>query len=244
MKKSDEHKLISAGATMFIMALLLVFMIFCGFSYQDPPPPPKHAVMIELEPEDFGNGHQGGGNHQQGGSEGTDNAPPQNSQQAASSRRSTTSASSKPTKTDRRSATTTTNTNNASVNQGALFGSRYSSGQGNGTGNGASSGRGNGLGLGDAGSGGNTSGVGTGTGHDPKRGPSKISLNIDETPGAKVYVQVEVNEAGEVVYSRILNDKQHQTTGSPSTQSKCLAKAKSVKFKKGIHEFRIILFTF
>ena len=244
MKKSDERKLISAGTTLVVMALLFIFMIFCGFSYQDPPPAPKHQVLIELEPDDFGDGHQGGGNHQEGGSEGTDNAPPQHSQQAASSRKSSTSAASRPTKTDSRSTTTTTNTNNAPVNEGALFGKKYSSGQGNGTGNGAGNGRGNGLGLGDAGSGGTTSGVGTGTGHDPKRGPSKITMNIDETPGSKVYVQVEVNEGGEVVYARILSDKQHQTTGSPATQSKCLAKAKSVKFKKGIHEFRTILFTF
>ena len=244
MKKSDEHKLISAGATIFIMAILFIFMIFCGFSYQDPPPPPKHEVLIELETEDFGDGHQGGGNHQQGGSEGTDNAPPQNAQQMASAHKPVKSANGRSTKIDSRSQVSTTTADNPKLNPNASFGGRFSNGQGTGTGNGAGNGRGNGLGLGDAGSGGNTTGNGLGTGSDPKRGPQRLNLNIDETPGAKVYVQVEVNEAGEVVYARILNDGQHKTTGSASTQSKCLAKAKSVKFKKGIHEYRIIVFTF
>lgn len=242
MTKDNQRKMISAGTTMVVMALLFVFMIFCGFSFQDPPPPPKYQVMIELEPDDFGDGHKGGGNHQAGGSEGTDNAPPQNSQQAANQRQNTTTSSTHQTKTSNTSDVPTTKSNTSTVNQGALFGGRYSSGQGTGTGTGAGNSHGNGLGLGDAGTGGNSHG--TGTGSDPKRGPTRIKMDIDETPGAKAYIQVEINAAGQVVSARIMNNKNYQTTASSNTTSKCLAKAKSIKFKPGDHEFRIILFTF
>lgn len=230
---------------MVIMALLFVFMIFCGFTYLDPPPAPKKVVMIELD-EDYGNGHQGGGNHQQGGSQGNDNAPPHEATQAASPKPNTSNLRQN-TRTDSRSKVSDNSSKqnqSQTVNNKAIFKGASSTGQGNGQGMGAGSGQGNGLGLGDAGSGGNGTGIGTGTGHRPYRGTPNLRLDVDETPGSKVYVEVEVTSAGDVVSAKVLNDKKHRTTASVATQNKCIARSKTVKYNRGEHEYRIIVFTF
>lgn len=245
MKKDDERKLISAGGTLVVMAILFIFMIFCGFSYLDPPPAPKKVIMIELE-EEFGNGHKGGGNHQEGGSQGNDNAPPHDATQTAKPKQNT-NTKRQNNRTDSRSSVSdnsSAQSQGQTVNNRALFPGSASSGQGNGQGMGAGSGQGNGLGLGDAGSGGSGTGIGTGTGHRPYRGTPNLKLDVDETPGSKVYVKVEVTNSGDVVDATIMNDKNHRTTASASTQKKCIARAMKVKYNKGEHEYRIIVFTF
>lgn len=246
MSRQDKHRLISAGSTFVIMALLFIFMIFCGFTNKIPPDPPKKIVMVELE--EFGDGHQGGGNRQAGGSSGEDRTPPTAADETAVNTSQPTTQVRQNTHTEVRSNVKQTSTpaqQQPKVNNNALFKGAPSNGQGTGKDLGAGHQRGNGLGLGTDGSGGNTTGRGLGTGTRKYRGTPNLTVNVDEQPGNRVYVEVDVNGNGDVVGAKVLNNKQYKTTATVRTQNLCLERAKTVKYvSNGIAEYRVIVFTF
>ena len=246
MSRQDKHRLISAGSTFVIMALLFIFMIFCGFTNKIPPDPPKKIVMVELE--DFGDGHQGGGNRQAGGSSGEDRTPPTAADETAVNSSQPTTQVKQNTHTDARSNVKQTSTpaqQQRKVNQNALFKGAPSNGQGTGKDLGAGHRHGNGLDYGDAGSGGNTTGHGQRTGYRAFRGNPNLTIDVDEQHGNRVYVEVDVNGNGDVVGAKVLNNKQYKTTATVRTQNLCLEHAKTVKYvSNGIAEYRSIVYTF
>ena len=228
------------------MALLFIYMIFRGFTNKIPPDPPKKIVMVELE--DFGDGHQGGGNRQAGGSSGEDRTPPTAADETAVNSSQPTTQVRQNTHTDARSTVKQTSTpaqQQHKVNNKALFKGVPSNGQGTGKDLGSGHRHGNGLDYGDAGSGGNTTGHGNGTGPRAFRGTPNLTIDVNEQPGNRVYVEVDVNGNGDVVGAKVLNNKQYKTTATVRTQNLCLERAKTVKYvSNGIAEYRVIVFTF
>jgi len=117
-------------------------------------------------------------------------------------------------------------------------GGRGGSGSGGGQGSGQGGGVGSGFNLGEGGGTGGNVGYGTG-----ERGYAVIpNLEIENEKGV-VYVEVHVTAEGNVIEARIINNSKYPTTITNSKiQEECKKRAKSVKFKKGKEEFRIIMF--
>ena len=188
MSYEVRNKYISAGATAFCLAVLLVFLLLCGFTHKTPPDPPAEEMVVEvqeIELEDL----SGGGNMMDGG-----NYNPNNPKPAPEVKET-------PSKTSQNNNTPTTNTATSPTgpkanvpeqpkpNSNAMFGSdKVGTGQtastagGTTSGHGGASGHGDGLGYSNAvGSGGGTDG-GTGGGSGGKwvKKPDFSSLSADK----------------------------------------------------------------
>ena len=188
MSYEVRNKYISAGATAFCLAVLLVFLLLCGFTHKTPPDPPAEEMVVEvqeIELEDL----SGGGNMMDGG-----NYNPNNPKPALEVKET-------PSKTSQNNNTPTTNTATSPTgpkanvpeqpkpNNNAMFGSdKVGSGQtpstagGTTSGNGGANGHGDGLGLGnDAGTGGgtNTSTCEPGGGRTPALGATSPSIRTN-----------------------------------------------------------------
>lgn len=98
-------------------------------------------------------------------------------------------------------------------------------------GGGSGSGKGYGEGVGN--------GIGYGSGN---RGYVYMpDLMVAET--GQIYVEVHVDEDGNVIDARVINNSKYPTTvANASVQAECVAKAKTAKYKKGKEELRIIVF--
>ena len=234
MSKDTQNKLISASVTAGVMALLFVFMLFCGFTHQVPPPPAKKVILIELEEEEVGGGGGGGGTPQQ--------APTPQPTPATTSAVTTNDASAPATnytKTPTPQQTTTA----PKVNQKAMFsgvGGGTGSGNGTGTGSGSGSGRGTGIGTGDGA--GNGGGIGYGTGNRGYRRAPDITIPITES--GIVFVEALVDEMGKVVSTKICADGIHQTTIVKSDiREACCRAVASTQYVPGKKERRIICFS-
>ena len=174
MKYEVTNKFISAGATVFILVVLVFFLIFCGFTHKNPPDPPAVVMEVEVQEVELFD-DAGGGNMMDGGNYNPNNPKPAPEVKNQTSTKQNTSSSN----------TATSNTGpkaNVSeqqkINNNAIFGSDKVPG-GTTYGNGGANGHGDGLGLGnDAGSSGGTGG-GTGGGKWVKR-PDFSSLSADK----------------------------------------------------------------
>jgi hypothetical protein len=211
------------------MGLLFLILIFCSFSYQDPPPAPKKVILIELS-EMSGGG--GGGN--QANSKTTSKAS-STPQMATQNSEEAPSVISNPNPKPAANPTPVVNTPRPDEN--AIFRPGMGGGTGGGTGTGTGSGVGTGIGPGEgSGSGG---GIGYGTGN---RGMVRIPDMTIREDGV-VYVEVHVNADGSVKEARILNTSKHPTSiTSSAIRNECLNRAKNVKYVSGKEELRIIVF--
>ena len=188
MKYEVTNKYISAGTTAFIMILLLVLLVFCGFTHKNPPDPPAEEVIVEVQEIELAD-ESGGGNMMDGG-----NFNPKNPKPSPAIPETTASSKQKQSTPATNTATSPTGPK-ANVpeqpkpNSSAMFGSdKVGTGQqastagGTTSGNGGASGHGDGLGYGNAaGSGGGTGG-GTGSGNKGKwvKQPDFSSLSADK----------------------------------------------------------------
>ena len=233
MSKENKNKLISASVTAGVMALLFVFMLVCGFTHQVPPPPAKKVILIELD-EEVGGGGGGGGKPQQ-----APNTQPTPASTSAVTTNDATAPATNYTKTPTPQQTTTA----PKVNQNALFsgvGGGTGSGNGTGTGSGSGSGRGTGIGTGDGA--GNGGGIGYGTGNRGYRRAPDITLDVHES--GTVYVEVEIDENGNVIAAKVISSSKYPTSiTSSSIREECVRRAKGVKYISGKHEYRVIMFT-
>ena len=185
MKYEVTNKFISAGATVFILAVLVLFLLVCSFTHKTPPDPPAVVMEVEVQEVELFD-DAGGGNMMDGGNYNPNNPKP-------SPEIPETTASSKQKQSTPATNTATSPTGpKANVpeqpkpNSSAMFGSdKVGTGQtastagGTTSGHGGASGHGDGLGYGNAaGSGGGTGG-GTGGGSWVKR-PDFSSLSADK----------------------------------------------------------------
>lgn len=241
MSTEKKNKLISASVTTGVMALLFIFMLFCGFTHQVPPPPAKKVILIELD-EEVGGGGGGGGTPQQ--------APKVQPAPATNSAVTTNDATAPATNYTKSPTPQHSNTpsqptpTTPKVNQNALFpsgsGGGSGTGKGTGTGSGSGSGRGTGIGTGDGA--GNGGGIGYGTGSRGYRRAPDISLDVTES--GTVYVEVEIDETGNVIAAKVLSSNKYPTSiTSSSIREECVRRAKGVKYISGKHEYRVIMFT-
>ena len=105
---------------------------------------------------------------------------------------------------------------------------------------GSGSGRGTGIGTGDGA--GNGGGIGYGTGNRGYRRAPDISLNVSES--GTVYVEVEVDEQGNVISAKVITNNKYPTSITSQTiREECVRRAKAVKYISGKHEYRVIIFT-
>ncbi len=234
MNREQKYKLISAGGTLVSTGILLIFLLLCSFKQENPPPPAKKIILVELDNE-YGGGGGGGGTPQHsssGISSPSENIVTDNSPDA-------------PTINRPLSAITNKTPEKASpiVNRNALFnGTGGGSGSGHGTGTGSGTGSGHGTGIGD----GNGSGIGSGIGYgnDGRGWRKKPNMYIDVQENGRVYVEVHIDEAGNVIKARVISDKIHPTNiTNSSIQQECVRRSKECKYIAGKEELRYILFT-
>ena len=229
MDKEKKNKIISAGVTAITMLLLMVFMICCGFTETIPPPPAKKAILIELD-ANVGGGGGGGTPVPQ------EKAKPSNSSTEPVATQNAVEAPS--VSNTQKTTKQTAEDNSPKVNEDALFKpGRGGSGSGGGEGSGTGSGKGSGLGPGEGGGSGGGIGYGTGT-----RGVTHMPKQ-DVTEDGQVSVEVHVDENGNVIGARVINNSKHQTTiTNSSIWKECIERAKTAKYVPGKEELRIIVF--
>lgn len=239
MSTEKKNKLISASVTALVMCLLMVFMLVCGFTHQVPPPPAKKVILIELD-EEVGGGGGGGGQKQP-----TPQPQQAPTQQASPSTNSavTTKDVSAPVTNSNPTPSSQTAPTAPKLNPKATFnGAGGGSGSGNGTGTGSGSGSGRGTGIGTGDGAGNGGGIGYGTGSRGYRRAPDISLNVTES--GSVYVEVEIDENGNVISAKVISSNKYPTSITSQTiREECVRRAKSVKYISGKHEYRVIMFT-
>lgn len=229
MSEERKNKVISASVTTLVMGLLFLILIFCSFSYQNPPPAPKKVIFIELA--DLGGG--GGGGNQADAKSATKassapNMATQNSEEAPSV---VTNPNPKP------NANTTPVINTPKPDNNAMFRPGMGGGSGGGTGTGTGSGTGTGIGPGTGDHSGG--GIGYGVGN---RGMVRIPDMTIKEEGV-VYVEVHVNADGTVQDAKVLNTSKYPTSiTSAAIRNECLNRAKNVKYVSGKEELRIIVF--
>lgn len=225
MTKEQKNKWISSGVTAASMTILLLLLVHLGLEYEVPPPPPKKVIFIELS---AGGGGGGGATQVNNSSQRTvsgDNIATQNAVEAPSLN-STPKTNANPIQTPK-------------VDERSMYkGGRGGTGSGGEEGSGTGPGKGPGFGPGeDGGSGGNT-----GYGTEDRKITNKLNLEIENEKGV-VYVEVHVNEAGNVLEARIISNNQFPTTiTNLKIQADCVARAKTAKYNKGKEELRIIKF--
>lgn len=235
MDNQSRNRLISSAGTLFCFALLMIFLIFCGFTYLDPPPKAEDEMIVEVQEIELAD--NGGGNLQDGGNFSETKKTP--SPEIKESPTKTAQKNNKPTS----NTMTSTTGPKANVpetpkpNSSAMFGSdKVGSGStastagGNTSGNGGAGGHGDGLGYGNAaGSGGGTGG-GTGSGSGKpgwsiKPNWSGIRADHDFTFDLKVTVDNDGN---------VTDVKRGKNCNAPeSVVSQAIARIKAAKFKKG-----------
>ncbi|MCR5114658.1 MAG: hypothetical protein K6A95_03150 [Bacteroidales bacterium] len=236
MKRDNEYKLISAGVTLVSFALLIVFLVFCGFTYLDPPPQPENQVEVMVQEIELAE-DMGGGNLMDGG-----NFNPQKPTPSPE-------VPPTPTKTGMRNNTPTTNTATSPTgpkanvpeqpkpNSSAMFGTdKVGTGQnastagGNTSGHGGASGHGDGLGYGNAaGSGGGTGG-GTGSGSGkPGWAIAPNWSGITSPQDFTFTLKVTVDDNGNVTDVR----RGSNCNAPENIVNQAIARIKSAKFKKG-----------
>lgn len=81
MHYEEKNKYISAGATAFCLAVLVVFLLLCGFTHLTPPPPPEEEMIVEVQEIELAedivlDNDPGGGNGEEGGNFNPENPKP------------------------------------------------------------------------------------------------------------------------------------------------------------------------
>lgn len=188
MKNEVANKFISAGTTAFILLLLVLFLVFCGFTHKNPPDPPEVVMEVEVQEVELFD-DAGGGNMMDGG-----NYNPKNPKPSPEIPETTASSKQKQSTPATNTATSPTGPK-ANVpeqpkpNSSAMFGSdKVGTGQtastagGTTSGHGGAGGHGDGLGYGNAAGSGGGSGGGTGSGNKGKwvKQPDFSSLSADK----------------------------------------------------------------
>ena len=236
MKYEVTNKFISAGATVFILAVLVLFLLVCSFTHKTPPDPPAVVMEVEVQEVELFD-DAGGGNMMDGGNYNPNNPKP-------SPEIPETTASSKQKQSTPATNTATSPTGpKANVpeqpkpNSSAMFGSdKVGTGQtastagGTTSGHGGASGHGDGLGYGNAaGSGGGTGG-GTGSGSGGKwvKRPDLSSLFDDKSYDVKL--KCTIDDAGNVTEVNVL-----QNGGAPFSllNKVCEIMKKEAKYSQG-----------
>lgn len=244
MINEDRNKVISAASTTVVLALLLVFLLLCGFTYEVPAPPPENEMVVEVQPVELL--ESGGGDGRDGGNfdpykkdpspeiDGKNmEVPATRDKSAGSSQESAPNAVTSPTgakatvnETSHGGGTSTAP--QQKVNQNALFPGGASTKGGNTSGNGGSTGHGDGLGLSnDIGYGGGHDG-GTGRGWVKKPKIPKVAVDKDE----KLYLDFDVDENGNLTNIR-LSTKYPSTTQNQTLINQCIEELKTAKFQPG-----------
>ena len=229
MSDEKRYKIISASVSTVVSILVLLFLLFCGFKYQNPPPPAKKVIMIELSTLGGGGG---------GGNEAISQLK---SQPTSSQNISTQDVDDNPevysSPNVKKNTNSNTSVNTPKPDQNAIF--RPGMGGGTGGGSGSGSGPGSGSGIGPGTGSGKGGGIGYGYGN---RGMIKIpDMTIKEE--GKVYVEVHVNEDGYVIDAKIISNQKYPTSITSSIiRNECLQKARQAKYVKGKEELRIIVF--
>lgn len=225
MTKEQKNKWISSGVTTASMTILLLLLFMLGLKYEVPPPPPKKAILIELSAGGGGGGGATQANNSPQRTVSGENIATQNAVDVPSLN-STPKTNENPIQTPK-------------VDERSMYkGGRGGTGSGGGEGSGTGPGKGSGFGPGEGGGSGGNIGYGTG----PRGYTYMPNLEIENENGV-VYVEVHVNEAGNVLEARIISNSKFPTTITNSKiQADCVARAKTAKFKKGKEEFRIIIF--
>ena len=226
MNQENKHKAIASTITVFSMSVILLILFFCGMEHQNPPPQPKKSIIIEL---DFDTGGGGGGGNESAPTP-TRTPQPSGEHVATQDFEDAPAASSSPIK---EAADT-----KPKVNQNALFRPGSGGGSGGGSGTGSGSGRGDGLGPGTgSGSGG---GLGYGTGGRGYRHMPDVSL---KDRNGVVFVEVHVNEAGDVIDAKVISNAKYPTTITDrNILNNCVLRAKTAKYAPGKEELRVIIF--
>ncbi|HOS57568.1 MAG TPA: hypothetical protein P5134_05695 [Bacteroidales bacterium] len=227
MTQKQKNRWISSGVTVVSTVLMLFLMWILGLSYQVPPKDPLIYIEMSL---DAGGGGGGGAtqlDQRTRDSDVGDNIATQTAEDAPSISQ------------NKQKSENPTEVKTPVVDQSSMYrGGRGGSGSGGGQGSGQGGGVGSGFNLGEGGGTGGNVGYGTG-----ERGYVVIpNLEIENEKGV-VYVEVHVTAEGNVIEARIINNSKYPTTITNSKiQEECKKRAKSVKFKKGKEEFRIIMF--
>jgi hypothetical protein len=212
MKYEVTNKFISAGATVFILVVLVLFLVFCGFTHKNPPDPPAVVMEVEVQEVELFD-DAGGGNMMDGG-----NYNPKNPKPSPEIPETTASSKQKQSTPATNTATSPTGPK-ANVpeqpkpNSSAMFGSdKVGTGQtastagGTTSGHGGAGGHGDGLGYGNAaGSGGGTGG-GTGSGNKGKwvKRPDFNSLSDDKV--YDIVLKCTIDDAGNVTEVNVLKN--------------------------------------
>lgn len=235
MAKEDKNMYISAAGTLLACALLFVFLLLCGFTYQTPPPPPENEVMVEVQEIELAD--NGGGNLMDGGNYNPNNPTPAPEVQET------------PSKTSQKSHTPSSNTATSPTgpkanvpeqpkpNSSAMFGSdKVGSGQqastagGTTSGHGGAGGHGDGLGYGNAAGYGGGTGGGTGSGSG-KPGwsvaPNWYGIKADHDFVFTLKVTVD-NDGNVTTVTRSSN-----CNAPEYVVKQAIARIKAAKFKKG-----------
>ncbi|MDR1113119.1 MAG: hypothetical protein LBL18_05115 [Bacteroidales bacterium] len=226
MADEQKNKIISASVTTVVMAALLLICLFCGLTWEVPPPQPKRALLIELSTMGGGGG---------GGMEAAHNRTRHGGEQIATQEwEDSPAVNSNPNATRRRPENAIPE---PQPDPNAVYRPGRGGGSGGGSGTGTGSGSGSGIGPGSgSGSGG---GIGYGTG---SRGYTYMpDLTVREH--GEVYVEVRITADGTVSEARVITNARYPTTITSYTiQQQCVEKAKTAKYKPGKEELRIIVF--
>ncbi|MBO4646157.1 MAG: hypothetical protein J5642_06540 [Bacteroidales bacterium] len=243
MVDEEKNRMISAAGTAVFTALLLVFLLLCGFTRQVPPPPsPDEMELVEI---DLDMEESGGGNMMLGGNSGpeqksTPEVRATTTPQPTSSAKPSGHTVTDPTGAQTHVPTTPTPDPNASFTMDKVAQPNASNAGGNTSGKGAGDHKGDGLGLvNDPGSGGGRNG---GTGGGWVRKPKLPNISVSED--VKVYLDFDVDENGNVSNIRRSMKKGYNTT---TTDSKiinaCIAELTKAQFQAGHPGSRTFYFT-
>ena len=218
MNYEVRNKYISAGATAFCLAVLLVFLLLCGFTHKTPPDPPAEEIVVEVQEVELFD-DAGGGNMMDGG-----NYNPNNPKPAPEVKNQT------PTKQNTSSSNTATSntgpktnvSEQQKINNNAIFGSDKVHG-GTKFGKGGANGHDDGLGYGNAwgNGGGSNGGVGSGKW---KKIPDFSDLSCDKD----FYIEFKctVDDKGSVSNAVKVNDSGAPASLVSEVKRKILSEAK------------------
>ena len=235
-QEERKNKQISAALTALLCLLLFLCLWLVKFRYENPPPLPKKAMLIEL-----GGGGGGGGSpapsqttSQATVSSSGEDVVTQNTEDAPEIHRSTTR-----TTTQTSDQTVTPTVEETPLNANAMFRKPSGTGQG-GEGTGSGTGQGSGVGSGSGGGSGSGSGGGNGSGNGSGNGDGdgygdglkgRRILNrpdLTVTESGQVMITIRVDENGNVIDARI--DSKNSTITNSKVQETCRQKALTAKF--------------
>jgi hypothetical protein len=238
MSAEKKNKIISSFVTAAVLALVFLFLYFCGLYSQKPPPLPKKMILIEFAVLDGGGGGSSGGyDLPKSAFKNYTESPNIETQIAEEAPLVATNPSSSNSQNDQPLLS------EPKQEPGATYRPGKGSGTGSGSGGGSGSGTGTGMGMGSgSGSGGGTgSGKGIGYGSGNRRYTNIPDVNINEA--GVVHVEIHVSAQGNVVNARILNTQKYPTTiTNAQVLQDCVDRALSAKYEAGKEELRIIIF--